>query len=457
MRSILVVKRRHLSWIVALLPLAACGGGHDVLIVARADAGDAASVVDRPPPSHGDARVVDLASDAGLEIAPDASSEASSDEASADTSVPTSPFCTRGVDVAGVTPPAGFCLKLFAKLPEPRSIVFAPDGDLFVAAPSSPTPGGASGGPGAIVLLSDDDHDGVAELHTFLARIDAATSLADVHALALVGGFLSFTTQADVWRTPYVDGQRAASGAPEAFGLPATFGTGGRWTHGLASSKTGALFASRGAYAQCGASLGGEISAVGPGGVMTTVASGFRNPMYLRCHPTDDVCAATELGEDLETGATEKMVVLHPSTSYGYPCCLDNAVPAQGVNMACGDVSREDATFPLSDTPFGFDWEPGAWPAPFTGAIFVALHGSAYSSPPWHGVGIVYAPTNPTTHAPTQDWQTFFGAFGSGDTVLRRPSDVAFAPDGRMFFADDTGGAIYWMAPVTLAPAPQAR
>ncbi len=239
--------------------------------------------------------------------------------------------------------------------------------------------------------------------------------------------------------------------------MPATFGTGGRWTHGLASSKAGALYASRGAYAQCGASAGGEISAVGAGGVMTTIASGFRNPMYLRCHATDEVCAAMELGEDLEMGATEKMVILHPSTSYGYPCCLHNAVPAAGVSMACGDVSEEDATFPLSDTPFGFDWEPGAWPAPFTGAIFVALHGSAYSSPPWQGVRIAYAATNPTTHAPTQDWQTFLGAFGPGDNVLKRPSDVAFAPDGRMFFADDTGGAIYWMAPVTLAPASQAR
>ncbi len=61
-----------------------------------------------------------------------------------------------------MTPPAGFCVKLFATLAEPRSIVFAPNGDLFVAAPSMPTPGGASGGPGAIIVLSDDNHDGVA-------------------------------------------------------------------------------------------------------------------------------------------------------------------------------------------------------------------------------------------------------------------------------------------------------
>ncbi len=439
---------------MALFPLTACGGT-SALVATRADAGHDAlpSVVDHAPTGVDGADIDGAgADDAGVDalVSDGAHESAAAPDAPSDVDATAPTFCGRGVDVAGVTPPAGFCLKLFATLAEPRSLVFAPNGDLFVGAPSSPTPGGASGGPGAIVVLSDDDHDGVAEPHTFLARLDAKTTLADVHALALGGGFLSFTTQADVWRTPYVDGQRAATGTPQGFGLPATFGTGGRWTHGLALSKGGTLYASRGAYAQCGASAGGEISAVGVGGVMTTVASGLRNPMYMRCHAKDDVCAAMELGEDLETGATEKMVVVRPSTSYGYPCCYDNAVPADGVNMACGDVTLENATFPLSDTPFGFDWETGGWPAPFTGAIFVALHGSAYSTPPWQGVRIVYAATDPTTHAPTQDWQTFLGAFGPSGTVLKRPSDVTFAPDGRLFFADDIAGAIYWMAPVTL-------
>ena len=87
--------------------------------------------------------------------------------------------------------------------------------------------------------------------------------------------------------------------------------------------------------------------------------------------------------------------------------------------------------------------------------VFVALHGSAYSTPSWKGAAIVWAPTNPTTRAPTEDWQTFQGGFGFGGTVLDCPTDLAFAPDGRMFFADDSAGAIYWMAPLTLM-APDA-
>jgi glucose/arabinose dehydrogenase len=368
----------------------------------------------------------------------------------------TSPtFCGRGIDVAGATPPAGFCLKQYAKVVEARTITFAPNGDLFVGAPSTPTPGGSSGGPGAILLLTDANRDGVAETHTFLEQIDAKTSLADVHGIAVGGGALYFTTQASVWRTPYADGQLAASGTPVSLGLATTFGEGGRWTHGLALSVGGTLLASRGAYATCGSGEGGEISSVAADGTLTALASGFRNPMYMRCHRTDDMCAAMELGEDLLMGAREKMLIVRPNTKYGYPCCTTMDAPIEGaMGTLCDDVIKEDASFTLSDTPFGFDWETGAWPAPFTGGIFVALHGSAYSSPPdpvWKGVGIVYAPTNPTTHVPTQDWQLFLGGFSPDGTVLERPSDIAFARDGRMFFSDDTGGHVFWMAPTNLA------
>jgi glucose/arabinose dehydrogenase len=367
-----------------------------------------------------------------------------------------STWCSRGVDVIGATPAAGFCLKSFAQVSVARALAFAPNGDLFVSAPALATPGGASGGPGAIMLLSDDDHDGSAETHVFLSTLDAAgTKPMDVHGLALGGGYLYFTTKATVWRTPYVAGQRAAMGYPENLGLPPTYGTGGRWTHGLARSVGGAIYTSRGAYGQCGVAAGGDITSLGVGGVLQPVATGFRNPMYLRCHRNDEVCAAMELGEDLLTGATEKMLLLHPSTDYGFPCCTTKGKPSDAMPTAaeitmCNSATKEDATFPLSNTPFGFDWEMGSWPPPYTNGVFVALHGSAYSSPPWQGAAIVYAPTDPTTHAPVQDWKPFQGGFGPGGSVLDRPSDIAFAPDGRMFIADDQSGHVYWMAPAAL-------
>jgi glucose/arabinose dehydrogenase len=369
-------------------------------------------------------------------------------------------WCGRGTDVLGAKAAGGFCLKSFAQVTEARGIAFAPNGDLFVAAPSESAPGGANGGPGAIILLSDDDHNGVAEAHVFLSKLDAAgTKPTEVHGLALGGGYLYFTTKATVWRTPYADGQREAMGYPEDLGLPATYGTGGRWTHGLARSVGGTIYTSRGAYGQCGVAPGGDITSIGAAGALQPIATGFRNPMYLRCHRTDEVCAAMELGEDLLAGATEKMLILHPSTDYGFPCCMTTgkssaSMPTMAENTMCDSATKEDSTFPLGNTPFGFDWETGKWPAPYTNGIFVALHGSAYTSPPWQGANVVWAPTDPTTHVPVQDWQTFQGGFSTTSAVLHRPADIAFAPDGRMFIADDTSGNIYWMAPTDFAAPP---
>src|SRR5207244_3848936 len=140
----------------------------------------------------------------------------------------------------------------------------------------------------------------------------------------------------------------------EDLGLPATFGEGGRWTHGLAHSVGGTLYASRGQSGSCGGMSVGEISQVGVG-MMNVVASGFRNPMYLRCHFRDDVCAATELGEDGQPGAKEKLVSLRPGGDYGYPCCFTKDKPGSAaVPGNCAGVRLEDASFVLSDTPFGF-------------------------------------------------------------------------------------------------------
>jgi glucose/arabinose dehydrogenase len=82
--------------------------------------------------------------------------------------------------------------------------------------------------------------------------------------------------------------------------------------------------------------------------------------------------------------------------------------------------------------------------------VFVALHGSFYTNPAWAGARIVFASVDPMTHMPTEGWRDFVGGFGPGGSDLERPSDVTFAPDGRLFFADDQGGGVYWIAPSTL-------
>jgi glucose/arabinose dehydrogenase len=143
---------------------------------------------------------------------------------------------------------------------------------------------------------------------------------------------------------------------------------------------------------------------------------------------------------------------VRPDTQYGFPCCTTTgqASPFNAGHFDCSGVTHEESSFPLNDTPFGLDWERGLWPTPFNNALVVALHGSFYSSPQWAGARLVFAQTDPVTHAPTGPWLDLMRGFGPGGSPLERPADVAFAPDGRLFIADDTGNAVYWVAPDSL-------
>ena len=60
--------------------------------------------------------------------------------------------------------PIGFCAHYYGTVGDARQMRFAPGGELFVASPGALTTGGNSGaGLGAIVVLPDDNLDGVAD------------------------------------------------------------------------------------------------------------------------------------------------------------------------------------------------------------------------------------------------------------------------------------------------------
>lgn len=375
-----------------------------------------------------------------------------------DTNVtPGSTWCSVGTPVPEASLPLGYCARLFSGSPdgvlahspvmEPRVLAVAPNGDLFVSAPSTATPGGANGGPGAILVLSDDDRDGVAEVHTFLSGVP------DVHGIALAPDALYFTTMGSVSRLAYADGQRAAVGTPE---VVSTVPTPGRWTHGLARSHGGTMYVSNGVLvSSCPSTDAGYVAQLSSGADPSMMAVGLRNPMFLRCHFESELCLAAEMGDDggASYGAREKLFVIRAGTDYGYPCCAGPGLPAMS-GASCAHVTAEEVIIPLGNSPFGFDWERGLWDGAMNGVLCIAQHGSFYSSPPWLGEGVYCTPTDPVTHVPTDGFALFFGGFGPANASaarMLRPADVAFAPDGRMFVADDAANAIYWVAPEGLA------
>lgn len=370
-------------------------------------------------------------------------------------------WCSLGRPIPGLVEPAGFCVRRFAQDGTnimPRSMAVAPNGDLFVSSPGLGTGAGDSGGHGDILVLSDDNRDGTAEVRTFL------TGLPSVHAISFSPdrNWLYFTASDGVHRTAYRPGLRAemmATRETVTGGGDATTPTisRGRWTHGLAVSVNNRVLLTNGEFSSCMFSPTGQIIP-GAGAIyevgshaLTRVAAGFRNPMYARCHFCKDLCLAAELGEDNRTGAIEKMIIIDRERWHGYPCCDVSNPDPMVQNGACGCLDEVETAIHLGDTPFGFDWEKGSWPEPYRNSIFVALHGTFYAASSYTGAGVVFLRTDPATGRPTGGPPIRLleatNGNGPGMISLSRPSDVVFSNDGRLFIGDDHGHAVYWMAP----------
>lgn len=429
---------------------------------------DAAVSADARP----DAMGVDALPDSG--VITDATVADSGDASPRDTgpSPDASTFCDlAGVPATGVTVPSGFCVRKFATMPvaTPRVLAFAPNGDLFVASPHAFTPSGVPAGAGAIFVLPDDNHDGVADA---ISRYMEGSMMETVHGLLFSpmdgthGSELWFTTETAVHALPYTSGdRRAPGGAPRMVADMSDLGVSDRWTHNLARSSDGTVFVSRGQYDNKSCPQrnrrSGAVLKIGTGHDLhgDIAITGLRNPLFMRCAPWSAACFAAELSGDgwLGVGGVEKLVEIRDGDDFGYPCCINRNVPNPFISPPpdCSTTGVVVEPFPLHDTPFGFDWDRGRWPAPYTNGLFVAQHGEVGS---WINTGIKWAPVDPGTHRPgaLQNFATGFGSHCPPNSptlcpVQGRTADLVFAPDGRMFFSDDQGQAVYWVAPTTLA------
>jgi glucose/arabinose dehydrogenase len=270
-------------------------------------------------------------------------------------------------------------------------------------------------------------------------------------------------------RIPFAAGDRTPSGPPTQVANISVYRSGTHWPKTLDMADDGTVYVGNGGDEEaCPAPQpfqGGilKIDAANPAGVQ--VARGFRNPINVRCWHGHGTCFALELAKDFSgsEGGREKMVPIRSGDDWGFPCCATQNLPYGGAGTAdCSGVVAENNSFLIGSTPFGLDFEPGVWPAPFTANAFVVTHGAVGS---WSGARIVAIPMDPSTGLPmpsssmggTNVGMTDFavgwddGSFGHG-----RPAAITFAPDGRLYVANDMGasqgpgydGLIFWIAPL---------
>jgi glucose/arabinose dehydrogenase len=365
--------------------------------------------------------------------------------------------------------PEGFCAHYYGTVGNARQLRFAPGGELFVASPTQLTTGGGAGGQNAIVILPDDNLDGLADAPiTFLSGMTATQGIAFAPGYfyyqdgTIVQGQPAGTK---IKRMPYKPGDRAPS-TSELVADITYYVSGLHWPKPIDIADDGTIYVGNGGDQgeACDTShpFHGGILKIGGNNPMggTQVAKGFRNPIALRCAKGHNQCFALELAKDYTATANgrEKMVPIRQGDDWGFPCCATKNLPYADIAATdCSKVTSEDVGFLIGDTPFGLAFAPSNWPGSWANRAIVANHGAAGS---WSGARIVGIAMDPNTGLPLPgnnnngqnmgSMVDFATGWDDGTLQHGRPAALDVSPDGRLFVANDTNGVIFWIAPMDM-------
>jgi glucose/arabinose dehydrogenase len=363
--------------------------------------------------------------------------------------------------------PGGFCAHPFANVGNARQVRFAPGGELFVASPTGYTTGGGQGGLASIVVLPDDDRDGYAD-----AVIHFMDGKPNTQGLLFYGSWFYYQDDTRILRIPYQAGDRTPQGTPEQLANISVYHSSIHWPKVIDADEQGNIFVGNGGDQGEGCDPsrpfhGGVVKLDGtPNG--HPYVRGLRNPIGLRCqHGTGtNLCFAVELARDYSwtMGGREKLMAIHDGDDWGYPCCASHNVPFSDVLPVpdCSATTDESNGFLIGHTPFGVDFEIGRWPPPWNNRAYVVLHGEAGS---WHGARMIAIPLDGNGMPIRWSELTSDGGVGQYDFATGwddgmfhhgRPSALTFAPDGRLFLANDNDGSVIWIAPVVMPPPSDA-
>ena len=383
----------------------------------------------------------------------------------------------------GTTPKAaaGLTVNAFAGgLTHPRWLYVLPNGDVLAALSNAPSNrpddktgikgwvmgvvmGWAGAGvpsPDKIVLLRDQDGDGVAETKT-----DFLTGLHSPFGMALIGDRLYVANTDAVLRFTYQQGATSISGKGEKVtDLPA--GTiNHHWTKNIIPSPDGSkLYATVGSNSNVAEhgleaeEMRAAILEIDPtSGDKRVFASGLRNPNGMGWEPTTGqlwtvVNERDELGSDL---VPDYLTSVKDGAFYGWPFSywgqhVDTRVEPQKPEMVAKAIKPDYAlgnhVAPLGMTfaraPEGTAGNNAKLPGQFSQGAFVGEHGS-WNRKPRAGYKVVFIPFADGKPAAGQPIDVLTGFLSEDDKARGRPVGVTIAKDGALLVADDVGNMVW--------------
>ena len=355
---------------------------------------------------------------------------------------------------AGALPvvPKGMVVTQFAGgLAQPRVIVTAPNGDLFVTESYT----------GKVIALRDSNKDGVLDVKsTYVSGLTRPFGL-QFYPNGKKPKFLLIANTDSVVRVPYATGDLVASETPSMFinNIPGggQLRGGGHWTRDLALTKDNkTLYVSVGSISNVddpdinkneirrAAVLEYDAATGEEKGIY---ASGIRNPVGLAMHPkTDEVWTAVNERDGLGDHLVPDYVThIKRGGFYGWPYYYIGAnqdprhagkKPELAQKVVVPDVLLQSHSAAL-DLCYVND----GLPSTYRDAFFVALHGS------WNrsirtGYKVIRVPlTHGKAIGTYEDFMTGFVVDNKG--VWGRPVGVTLGNDGALYVTDDFSGSVW--------------
>ena len=355
---------------------------------------------------------------------------------------------TAASPLTDLTLPPGFELRVFASnVDVARFLTYSPAGDLYV--------GQLLGHQGALTILPDRNHDGVAD-----RAIQIGTDLYSPNNVTFrpIGFGTVFAVGAMDRVKVYTDTNGDLSFAQSAVLVDNLPSDGRHRTKTVAYGPDGLLYVSVGSFDDDppGADARAGIwryNADGSG--QHKLAGGLRNTVGFAWDPVGGGMWGADNGSD-DLGRDEphdELNLLVDGGNYGWPNCIDQGVHNDKTNpVDCSKTLAPTTLFDPHGAPLGIAFYSGAsFPQQYWGGLFAADHSIQYTEQR----GVYFVPFK--NGSPSGPPQLFLQQSQSSGTTNRFLGLAVNPYDGSLMVSDDREGRIYQVRYTGRAAHPDPR
>jgi glucose/arabinose dehydrogenase len=267
--------------------------------------------------------------------------------------------------------------------------------------------------------------------------------------VALNGGYLYVGETSAIARYAY----DSASGSvgPRQVVVPNLPSSSGHGTRTVVFGPDGSMYVSVGSSCNICDESDPRRAAIGryapDGSGYERFAYGLRNAVGLAIQPSTGLLWATVNERDDQGNEIppDLVTIVSKGRNYGWPACQPPSATPQTPGATCAGITPPTIGIQAHSAPLGLAFYAGqAFPADYTGDLFVVQHGSWNREPPAPPklLRIHFDSNQPV-------WAKDFLTGWQDDQANRwgRPAGVTIAPDGSLIVSDDAAGLLYRVTP----------